>query len=480
MSLHRFKKIGFAGVFTVIFSILLQFVILPPIMRVEMKKKVALKKGWPMRDIWSKLPFVTESHMYVFNVTNRVEIENGGKPIIQEIGPFVYDIYEEKTQQIDHEEDDTVSYVLENIYHFNPEKSKGLSVEIEVYFPHTYIMTASTGILKEKAPLASFASRSVDSLLNTPESLFYKTDVKTLLFDGFPIPCAGVEEFFGKLTCNLLKERFFDFTVMKKGDVFYTSMFGFLNGTYEKQNRVRIHRGTKNLKDLGKIVAINGAANLSTWHDDKCDALGGTDGTIFPPYLSKSDDITMVNQQICRRLKLTYDSEVEYSGLKLLRYTVDLGVDGGHVAEEKCYCLAPDRCLRKGVYDMFRCLNVPIILSNPHFYLADPYYLSRVEGAKPDMEKHRSYVDFDALTGTPVRARMRAQFNMELIKIDAFRLMRNYSYAMLPMVWTEQVVVLPDFLVEKIRQGHGTLKLARSRKVAEVRSKPAESTSTPE
>ena len=53
-------------------------------------QKVALKQGWEMRGIWSKFPFELRNEFYIFNVTNSEAIANGEKPILQEVGPFVY------------------------------------------------------------------------------------------------------------------------------------------------------------------------------------------------------------------------------------------------------------------------------------------------------------------------------------------------------------------------------------------------------
>ena len=71
-------------------------------------------------------------------------------------------------------------------------------------------------------------------------------------------------------------------------------------------------------------------------------------------------------------------------GIKTLRYTTDLGTDGENNELHKCYCYPGEQCFKKGAYDLFKCIKLPLVLTNPHFYLADPYYLEQVEGLHPD------------------------------------------------------------------------------------------------
>lgn len=75
--------------------------------------------------------------------------------------------------------------------------------------------------------------------------------------------------------------------------------------------------------------------------------------------------------------------------MKLLRYTADLGVDGENNPHDKCYCkntddAHPGPCYKKGGFDVFKCMGAPVSVTNPHFYNADPSYLSRVEGLYPE------------------------------------------------------------------------------------------------
>lgn len=44
-----------------------------------------------MRDMFVKIPFPLDFKFYVFNVTNPDEIQRGGRPMVQEIGPYMFE-----------------------------------------------------------------------------------------------------------------------------------------------------------------------------------------------------------------------------------------------------------------------------------------------------------------------------------------------------------------------------------------------------
>lgn len=44
-----------------------------------------------MRKAWSKFPIAVEFRIFIFNVTNPLEVHQGAKPKVQEIGPYFFE-----------------------------------------------------------------------------------------------------------------------------------------------------------------------------------------------------------------------------------------------------------------------------------------------------------------------------------------------------------------------------------------------------
>lgn len=52
---------------------------------------IMLKPGSEIRDMWTAFPLPLDFKVYMFNVTNADEIMQGGKPKLNEVGPFFYE-----------------------------------------------------------------------------------------------------------------------------------------------------------------------------------------------------------------------------------------------------------------------------------------------------------------------------------------------------------------------------------------------------
>ncbi|XP_011499315.1 PREDICTED: LOW QUALITY PROTEIN: sensory neuron membrane protein 1-like [Ceratosolen solmsi marchali] len=423
---------------------------------------VALMKGLSMGTIWSKFPFSIGFQLYIFNVTNPDGISEGEKPIINELGPYYYDEIQEKTNQLDHEEDDTVSYTIKNTYYFNAENSNGLTGEEEVMVPNYFAFSLINIVAREKPNVLPIIGKALDSIFNKPSNFFIKAKVKDIFFDGLPIDCT-VMDLAGKAIRSELKKKNEKFGLKKIAENKYIlSMFGPANGT-ESKARTRVHRGIKNIMDVGKVIEYNNNRNISVWDDEYCDTFNGTDGTVFHPHFDRKgrDDVVVFNPNLCRSISCHFESKTTFDGLEVLRYTTDLGTDGNNNPLHKCYCPATNGCLKKGAFDIYNRTLKPIIVTNPHFYLADEYYSNQVDGLNPDKKNHMIIIDIDPFTGTPLYTRTRVQLNMFINRINNINQIKNIPDVLLPILWIDEIIILPDFLIKKIKFAYMLLKIGR-------------------
>lgn len=78
------------------------------------------------------------------------------------------------------------------------------------------------------------------------------------------------------------------------------------NGTHSP-DRIRVFRGIKNYKDVGRVLSIGNETKMSIWPDSgPCNDYRGTDGTIFPPFLTKNREVWAVFPDICRSIGAYY------------------------------------------------------------------------------------------------------------------------------------------------------------------------------
>jgi hypothetical protein len=54
-------------------------------------QELDLKEGSEVRAIWSNIPEPLSFKIYIFNLTNPMDVQKGGTPILNEIGPYHYE-----------------------------------------------------------------------------------------------------------------------------------------------------------------------------------------------------------------------------------------------------------------------------------------------------------------------------------------------------------------------------------------------------
>lgn len=176
-----------------------------------------------MRTMWSQTPFPLDFRIYLFNITNADEIKTGAKPIVEEVGPFFYELvikipeklenifysyciwiilktkyvkyllteffiseWKEKVDLVDREEDDTVEYNNKATWIFNKKKSgRGLHEDMELVFPHIMILSMVYATVRERPGMVGLAGipyQSIFSMSNYYQKKIYYYLLKIQFF----------------------------------------------------------------------------------------------------------------------------------------------------------------------------------------------------------------------------------------------------------------------------------------------------------
>lgn len=119
-----------------------------------------------------------------------------------------------------------------------------------------------------------------------------------------------------------------------------------------------------------------------------------------------------------------------------------------------CYCPAGPPCAPNGMFNVSLCqYDSPILLSFPHFYLADQSLRNAVEGiSPPEKEKHQLFIDVQPEMGTALRARARIQINLAVSQVVDIKQVANFPDIVFPILWFEEGIdSLPDPILELMK-----------------------------
>uniref|UniRef100_T1IC90 Sensory neuron membrane protein 1 n=1 Tax=Rhodnius prolixus TaxID=13249 RepID=T1IC90_RHOPR len=417
---------------------------------------VNLQEGNDIRNVWKAIPYLFNFNIYVFNITNPMEVQNGATPIVKEIGPYRYKEFKEKVDLVDDVDEGTITYSNMNTWYFQKEKTLPLTGDEVVTIPHlplwSMLLVAESDF---PSPLLSVVNAGLPKIYGKLKTVFMTATVNELLFKGVLIDCS-VKDFLPKILCVAIKQN--SKPLQKLGNNRYLfSVLGPRNATPES-SRVTVKNGVGDAYSIGKVIRVNGKSANSMWLEGDCNRFAGTDATIFPPFRRPDNNsVVAYSTDVCRSIFGTYEGDGEYRGIQGHKYVFSLG-DTRKNRKDSCYCLRDDACPKKGAIDLMKCQGAPLVGTFPHFYDSDESFLRGVIGLKPIKEKHELsflmepvitiYFHHFSTSATPLVARKRFQFNLPLHPIRYVNVTRKIKPTLMPILWLEENLDLDGELMD--------------------------------
>ncbi|XP_060923817.1 lysosome membrane protein 2c [Limanda limanda] len=422
------------GVFSMLFLIagiaLVLSNVFPLFVQSMVKKKVVLENGTETLEAWENPPAPIYMQFYFFNVTNPLEVLDGDRPAVVEIGPYTYREYRPMEQVNFLDNDTKVAAVNTKTYIFQPNMSRGPETELirTVNIPAMTVME----MVKDNSFDRIMVSAYMKSI---GEELFTTRTVGELLW-GYEDPLLKALHLVNpKLVVDAVFGLFYKSNASNDGDyVFFT--------------------GRQNYKDFSRVDTWNGNSSLNWWTSDECNMINGTNGAFFHPVITKTETLYMFTSDLCRSLYTLYEGDVTVKGINGYRFVPPSEVFANMTVNpaNAGFCVPAGKCLGSGLLNVSVCKQgAPIIMSSPHFYQADEQIVKDVFGMVPKKEYHETFIDIDPLTGIILQAAKRLQINVFVEKLPAFSQTGNVRKVVFPVVYLNESVVLDDASVLKLR-----------------------------
>ncbi|XP_070502419.1 sensory neuron membrane protein 1-like [Chironomus tepperi] len=402
-----------------------------------------LSPNTPKRFMWEKTPFPVTFKAYLFNITNPLEFVAGGKPNVQEIGPYVFDEWKSKIILSEDNDEDSVTFEMMNTFFFRPDLSQGLTGDEMVTIPHLLLMGGLISTQRDKPALLDIVFEGSKQLFKPEGTPFVTAKAMDLLFNGVEVDC-DIEETAAGIICSMLGTNK---GIQQINETYFAfSLLGGKNAT--SLGKLKINRGIKNVFDIGKVMSYDDS-NSSKAFSGICSEIGGTDGSVFAPFHSKKDSYFSFSPGLCRTMEFKYEADSVVNGIPTSVYSTVFG------DEKHCFCRQndPAKCPPKGTFYNYACVGSPFIISKPHFLDADKSLKKNIGGLNPNKEHHDSHLKFELQTSTTLSIRNRNQFSMQIERIEKFDLMANITPVIMPIFWVEDAVDLPPQATNPIKSG---------------------------
>lgn len=163
------------------------------------------------------------------------------------------------------------------------------------------------------------------------------------------------------------------------------------NGTLWADGIFNAFTGEDDANKIGKINTWNG--KTQTQYQGRCGEIRGSASGFFHPNL-ESDTVELYSHPVCRTLTYTTHGDIVFvENMPGIVYELPVSTFANESIYPQNWCF--ENNLPSGVLNATYCKEdkSPLFISFPHFYGADPYFISKFDPKsdfRPSKEKHGS------------------------------------------------------------------------------------------
>jgi len=427
-----------------------------------LKQQLTLKDGSYSFDLWAKTPIDMYMKVYYFNCVNAEEVMKNSsvKPLLKQVGPYTFREEHEKTDITFSDDGNTVDFRQKKTWYFEPEKSNG-TLDDEIW---TLNMIAISAAEATRWPghwgendypfMQVMMNVSIDQ---ANETMFMKTSIRNLTFDGIGSPLLEMGDIGGDMGDAINASIPYD-----KFGWFYSR-----NESSDYDGWYQMYTGKDDLYKVGQISEWQGYTNLSHLYPEPCDGLYGSAGEFFPQHRDKTS-ISYFTADLCRPIFFNFKEETTVYGINGYKYLLDEGFIGNAStnASNSCYNPQPDLVINypdephhtvkevpnmhlpNGLLNVSSCkFDSASYVSFPHFYMADPILLEQFDersDLNPNEEEHSAYLTLMPEQGIPLEVAIRMQINILYRPLTKYvEMLAHVPPTFYPAVWFEVTTELP-------------------------------------
>eukprot|EP01104_Vermistella_antarctica_P017998 TRINITY_DN6538_c0_g1_i1.p1 TRINITY_DN6538_c0_g1~~TRINITY_DN6538_c0_g1_i1.p1 ORF type:complete len:578 (+),score=110.87 TRINITY_DN6538_c0_g1_i1:159-1892(+) len=380
----------------------------------------------------------TYMSFWMFNLTNQEEFEQGEKPVLDELGPYVYREWNVYYNVTFLENGTKVEYKTYKYFTYDAELSADgidplTDVVTTINVPFQAVLAGlAGGAGNQSVWYSALLFEAIASMKSIDSRLVEQYAVDDILF-GYTDPLL---EFVGTLQPGT--PATFELQVNMTS----------LENSDETSSSDGYYTGEGNLTNTMNQYMWQGIEEQDIWGSAEANLITGTSGQQFQPFLNgdgtwttEDDDdddveLTAFISNLYRHMTLSRNGTTTYLDIPLLHYIVNPD-EFGNVTEVPAhyvyYANGPT-----GVQNLTAASQgAPIFISKPHFLDADPYYLSMLEGiSPPNATIHDTFLDVEPNTGLVMNAAKRLQMNVMVQPL--LLLYPNITTTYVPVFWVQE------------------------------------------